>query len=396
MSASLESPMKTVERMRILYVCYLTLDDPLTHTQVVAYLTGLAAAGHDVHLLTFEPGLRSTRRRYWRRRMAALGIRWHGLRYHKQPSLPATVYDTLAGAVCIAIWSHRYRLDAVHARSHVPAAMALIAGRLARRRPAFVFDIRGLMVEEYEEAGRWRPGGAPSRITKAVENAAIRHADRIPCCANLEQIEAGRSERVRVRRELELEDATVMVYVGKFPSWSMPDAMADFFSSARQSIDRLHFLILTQSDGEVIRRELGRNAADPGSYTVTSVPADQVGTYLAASDFAITFIRPAPSTACQSPTKLGEYLGAGLPVVHGAGIGDVDQLMSPGIGVRVDQHDPSSHREAAAAILRLLDDPACRGRCRAAAERYLSLKHVGVPRYLGVYEAIGGAHGRPR
>jgi glycosyltransferase involved in cell wall biosynthesis len=272
------------------------------------------------------------------------------------------------------------------------------------------------MVEEYEEAGRWRPGGVPSRITNAVQGRAIRRAERIvilteqarnqlfdaerrevvhviPCCANLEQIEAGRSERDRMRRELGLEESRVMVYVGKFPSWSMPDAMADFFSAASVLIDRLHFLILTQGDGEAIRRELRRDDAEPGSYTVTRALAGQVGAYLAASDFAITFIREGPSTICQSPTKLGEYLGAGLPVVHGAGIGDVDALMSPDIGVCVDEHSPIGHRAAAAAILRLVNDPKCPGRCRAAAEHRLSLEHVGIPRYLAVYESLALAAG---
>jgi glycosyltransferase involved in cell wall biosynthesis len=289
--------------------------------------------------------------------------------------------------------------------------MALIAARVGRRRPALVFDIRGLMVEEYEEAGRWRPGGVPSRVTRKVENAATRRAARIvilthkarrklfeaerrssvhviPCCANLEQLKTGRLERDRVRRELGLTDLRVMVYVGKFPSWSMPDAMAEFFSSASGVVDRLHFLILTQGDGGVIRRELGRINAAPSSCTVTSVPPRQMGAYLAASDFAITFIRPAPSTICQSPTKLGEYLGAGLPVVYSGGIGDVDELMSPEIGVRVAEHSPDSHREAAAAILRLANDPGCPDRCRATAERCLSLEHVGIPRYLAVYESL--------
>jgi len=345
--------------------------------------------------------------------MRAVGITWHGLHYHKRPSLPATVYDTLLGAVCIAVWSWWYRLDVVHARTHVPAAMALIARRLARTRPALVFDIRGLMAEEYEEAGRWRPGGVPSRLTKAVETAAILRADRIviltesareklfdaerrstvhviPCCANVEQIKRARPERERVRRELGLSDCVVVVYVGKFPSWSMPGAMSDFFSSTCKLTDRLHFLILTQGDGDVIRRELGRNQVDPRSYTVTSAPHGEVGAYLAAADFAITFIKRAPSTIMQSPTKLGEYLGAGLPVVHSAGIGDIDQLMSPDIGVRVTEHSANSYREAAAAILRLTHDPQTPERCRAAAERCLSLERVGIPRYLSVYEALRG------
>jgi hypothetical protein len=158
-----------VRRLRSLYVCYLSLEDPLVHTQVIAYLRGLAAAGHQIYLLTFET-YRLTRRerRHWRSRLAKDGIAWHGLRYHKRPSLPATAYDTLIGALFTKALVVRHRIDALHARNHVPVAMAMLARRLtAGNRPALIFDIRGLMAEEYADAGRWhsrshgaRPGGA--------------------------------------------------------------------------------------------------------------------------------------------------------------------------------------------------------------------------------------------
>src|SRR5947209_18294570 len=126
--------------LRVLYVCYLTLDDPLTHTQVVAYLSGLAEAGHPVHLLTFEPErLTRSRRRRWRVELQRLGIRWHGLRYHKRPSLLATAADTVIGAAWIAALVRRHRLEVVHARTHVPAAMALLARSLAPGRTSMVF-----------------------------------------------------------------------------------------------------------------------------------------------------------------------------------------------------------------------------------------------------------------
>jgi hypothetical protein len=352
--------------------------------------------------------------------MQTLGIKWHGLRYHKRPSLPATVWDVLVGAICIRTWSARYCIDVIHARSHVPAAMALLARRLSRHQPQLVFDVRGLMVEEYEEAGRWRPGSVPSRLTTAVQRAAISRAARIvilterardelftpdvqervdviPCCADLEGIAASGDARTSVRRRLGVEDATVMVYVGKFPSWSMPGAMADFHGIARTQIPKLHFLILTQENVEPIERELLRAGAPRESFTITSVPAREMGSYLNASDFAITFIRPSPATICQSPTKLGEYLGAGLPVVYCRGVGDLDSLMSAEIGVPLTTHSEAAHLAAARTVYALTVDPQTRERCRLAAEEKLSLTRVGIPRYLSVYRAIraGMAQGQP-
>ena len=163
--------------LRSLYLCYLSLDDPLVHTQVLAYLSGLVDAGHTVHLLTYDRPLDAARRRQIDDSMRESGIGWHSLRYHKRPSLPATVYDALAGAVVAARIVRRHGLTALHARNHVPLATALIARRLTGSR--LIFDIRGLMAEEYADAGRWKEGGIPYRLTQRMQRAGLRQADAI-------------------------------------------------------------------------------------------------------------------------------------------------------------------------------------------------------------------------
>ena len=91
---------KRVPLLRSLYLCYLSLDDPLVESQVVAYLEGLARRGHTVHLVTFETRpLGRARRAEIRSRLRGRGVQWHGLRYHKRPSLPATTFDTVCGAL---------------------------------------------------------------------------------------------------------------------------------------------------------------------------------------------------------------------------------------------------------------------------------------------------------
>src|SRR5438034_3141206 len=86
--------------IRTLYLCYFGLQEPLVQTQVLPYLRQLSAAGVESHLLSFEPNRRWSRAavEQWRGRLEAEGIRWNPLPYHKQPSLPATLYDIVAGA----------------------------------------------------------------------------------------------------------------------------------------------------------------------------------------------------------------------------------------------------------------------------------------------------------
>jgi glycosyltransferase involved in cell wall biosynthesis len=403
--------MPTGNSLRSLYICYLSLDDPLVETQVLAYLEGLARRGHHIHLLTFEPRLLAREEcDELHDQLRSRGIEWHSLRYHKHPSLPATIYDALRGAALGVLLVRRHRLHAVHARSHVPAAAALVIRRLTRCR--LIFDIRGLMGEEYVDARRWRATSLPFRLTKWVERRAIERADAIvvltervrrylfgaqprrdvwviPCCADVGRLESQRDTRQAMREGLGLGDATVMVYVGKFTGWYMEREMVEFFASAREVIPNLHFLVLTQTDAKPILREFARVQARNGDYTVTGCDPRSLGKYLAACDMAIAFIRPVFSKISTSPTKIGEYLAAGLPTICSVGVGDVDGLIEgQAVGVLVDHPAPDLYEKAAQEADRLRQDPQLADRCRRAAREHLSLEGVGVPRYDDLYTAV--------
>jgi glycosyltransferase involved in cell wall biosynthesis len=395
----------------VLYLCYLSLEDPLVHSQVVAYLAGLAERGHVVHLMTFEPHLSPQRSRQFAEELGRRGIAWHRRRYHKRPSLPATAFDVLAGGLDAARLVRRHRLDAIHARNHMPAAMAMIAARLSPCR--LIFDIRGLMAEEYVDAGNWKRGGVPYRLTQWVQRAALRRADGvvtlteavrphlsaakagpeatfvIPCCADLERIEERSTERAAARAELGLGERPVVVYVGKFTGWYMEREMADFVAAARRSEPELLFLIVTQADPAPMLSELDRCGIGPDDYRVLRAEPEDVGRYLAAADAGLSFVRPCFSKISSSPTKIGEYMAAGLPVVSTAGIGDVDALLRDNrVGALVGDFSAPAYEAAVSAVRELRKDSDVRQRCAAVARENLSLSEVGIPRYDALYRRL--------
>jgi glycosyltransferase involved in cell wall biosynthesis len=402
--------------LRSLYVCYLSLEDPLVETQVVAYLEGLARRGHTIHLLTYEPKLSAERKERFRADLARRGIAWHSLRYHKRPSLPATVVDALVGAVVAARLMRGHRLDVIHARSHVPAATGLILRGLTGR--LLIFDIRGLLADEYVDAGRWPRAGLAHRITERVQRAAIARAEGIvvltervrthlfgpdpseavmviPCCADLARLDRDPGGVEQTRARLGLEGRSVMVYVGKLTEPYMDREMVDFFAVARRLDPALAFLVVTQAPPASIRSELARAGIPNSDYRITRSEPAELGDYLAMADFAINFCRPSFARIASSPTKVGEYLGAGLPVVSGPGIGDADEVLEGrDVGVLVDEFGEPGYERAAQRIRELGADPDGRARCRAVAREVFSLEQVGIPRYDLLYQRLAELGGR--
>jgi glycosyltransferase involved in cell wall biosynthesis len=114
-----------------------------------------------------------------------------------------------------------------------------------------------------------------------------------------------------------------------------------------------------------------------------------VGTYLAASTFAICFCHPKPSLIASSPTKIGEYLAAGLPVVSGPDVGDTDTILREReAGIVVESFDDATYERATQQMLALAGEPGIRERCRAVAQSVFSLDEVGIPRYDALYREI--------
>src|ERR1700686_888953 len=172
----------TFSNRRVLYISYNGMLHPLGQNQVIPYLKELSRAGVQFTLLSFERPQAFTRAGVemcaaLQRELAASGIDWHRLRYHKTPSLPATCYDVWAGIRYGRRLVRSKQIEMVHARSHIPAAIAL---RLKRRLGVkMIFDVRGLVAEEYADAGHWRKDSLPYRITKAVEGRALAAADGV-------------------------------------------------------------------------------------------------------------------------------------------------------------------------------------------------------------------------
>jgi glycosyltransferase involved in cell wall biosynthesis len=399
-----------------LYICYYHITDPLVRSQVVAYLAGLARLGLTVHLLTFErERLSGERQASIREELREQGIHWHCLRYHQRPSLPATLFDVMVGAWTAARLCRKFQVRLVHARSHVPGAMALWLKRWIG--VPFIFDLRGLMAEEYADAGRWSPQDLKFQLTKRMERVLLREADAvvvltqrikadlmapgagldqraheaqvIPCCVDMTHFVVTEAQREAYRASRGWGDRKVLMYVGKVGSWYRPDQMARFFRSLQEVAPGAYFQVLTQDNPAPLAACLAAEGVDPADFDIRFGAPQDLPLLLSAADAALSFRAGELSKRAASPTKVGECLAAGLPIVTISGIGDCDELLSRHqVGLVMTSFEDQEHRRAAQELRELLSDSALRSRCRRAAAMEFDLNEIGIARYAATYQGL--------
>ena len=408
-----------LEGKSVLFISYNGMLDPLGQTQVLPYLRELAKRGVRFTLLSFERAGAFTSEgaakcEQLRSELQTQGIEWHWLRYHQRPSVPATIYDVLTGIRKASSLIQRNRVEMIHARGHIPATIALA---LKKRFPIkMIFDVRGLMAEEYVDAEHWRKDSLPYRITKATERSIFAQTDAvvtlteriwpiireweglrgrtphhevIPCCVDLERFRFSEDERARRRSELGLTDQFTIVYSGSLDGWYLTEKMADFFVSVVRVNPRAHMLWLTNGSHERVRELMQGRGVAKENYSVLSVAAAEVPSYLAAADAGLAFIKRCVSKLASSPTKNGEYLACGLPLIINEGIGDSDALIGKWqAGVLVSEFTDAAYRTAGEIIEAMAAAPDARGKARRVAEQVFNLEAVGGERYASLYERV--------
>ncbi|MFH1070820.1 MAG: glycosyltransferase [Candidatus Glassbacteria bacterium] len=401
--------------IRVLYISYDGLLDPLGRSQIVPYLSRLGRRGTKIWVVSFEKPVRlaaGAEIDEVERELAGGGVQWRRLRYHRRPTVPATLWDIARGSILGLGLVLARRIKIIHARSYVAAAMALVPAGLPGRR--FVFDMRGFWPDERVEGGAWRAGSPVYRVFKRLERRFLARADAvisltrrglevlssellpervvpprfevIPTCADLDLFRPSAS-RTREERALRL------IYLGSLGSWYMLEEMLRFFAEVQRRLPASRFRLVTASDpaaiGEAVRREgIAPEAAE--RISAGALPREQVPGALTGADCSVFFIRPVPSKRASCATKFAESIACGVPVVINSGIGDHDwHVRRDRLGIVLESLEPEAVAEGVDRLLALLEDPGLAGRCRAAAERDFSLAGA-VDRYQSVYEELAG------
>lgn len=389
-----------------LYLTRNGLLEPLGQSQVFSYLRGLSQE-HRITLISYEKDddwADTQRVAQMRAECERLGIRWLPQRFRAQPKVIAPALSMVRMVWLVAREVRRQRVRLIHARSYIPAAVALVVSRLTG--VPFLFDMRALWPEELITAGRLRRGSMLHKAMVASERACLRHAGGvislthaaaehlrrvypedlagqtvsvIPTCADLDRfIPARQPPSQRVIGCL----GTVL------SGWFRLDWLAAFLAVAAKRDPELRFELTTRDDPAQVRAAIGGDADLQSRLNIAPSPSERVHEVLQGQRASVMFFTQGLSKLGSSPTRMGEILGSGLPVVANDGVGDVARIIREhGVGVLV--AGPREMEGAWEELQQLLADPDLAGRCRRAAEEVFSLE-AGTAAYSTLYREVIG------
>jgi glycosyltransferase involved in cell wall biosynthesis len=407
----------TEKTIQALYLSYDGMTDPLGQSQVIPYLAGLSGKNIQFTLVSFEKPEAFTRSGATIKSILDKHqIKWIPLRYTKDPPVLSTLLDLWRLKRTIRKILLENPVDVIHCRSYITA----LAGLWAKRKwgVKFIFDMRGLWADERVDGKLWNLDNplyrSVYRYFKKRELDFLIHADHtisltqaakeeilswpalkgrqvpvevIPCCVDTDvfdpaKVDAAVRASWQTRLGIEKNDL-ILSYIGSIGTWYMLDEMLLFFKKLQQQIPNFKFLFITR-DEHVRIREGARAQSIEASVIIQAAERSEIPALLSVSQLSIFFILPAYSKIASSPTKQGEIMAMGIPVICNSGIGDTDQIIRKYNSGYVIENwqldecvDSIKHQQPEFSIDQI----------RTGACDYFSLES-GVEKYAGIYRRL--------
>jgi len=334
------------------------------------------------------------------------GIVWKPQSFKSGPPVVAPALSMLRMVWLTWRAVRKGKAELIHARSYIPAAVALAVHKLTG--VPFIFDMRALWPEELITAERLKRGSIIHRSIIWIERQCLQQASAIvslthaavghlyheyptemqnqrtvviPTCTDLRRFTPA---------SFQLSDKIVYGCVGTVLSgWFRVSWLREFFLVAASRDPRAAFEVVTRDDVDTVRKILDPEDHLKGRLNIGPRSVEDMPDTLQGHSLTVMFYAGGETSELgRSPTRMAEVLACGLPVVANEGVGDVASIIRDyRVGVLV---TGSTHDEMLAAwneLQALLADPDLKRRCRQAAEEVFSLE-AGTAAYARLYDEI--------
>ena len=396
------------------------MTDPLGQSQVIPYLIGLAAKGHQITIISCEKSIRLKKQKQEIETILKNAqIDWFPVLYSTLPSLLSkqlTIYRIQQKAKTCCKTN---KPDVVHCRSYMAALIGMQLKQLYKIK--FIFDMRGFWADERIDGNIWDKTNfiqnylyiyfkkkelaflstadytialtenAKKEICswKSLQNKTI-PIEVIPCCADLDFFSVttiGLPQKAALREQLNISASDfILTYLGSLGTWYLLDEMLDFFNCLTKVKPEAKFLFITPDDPAAILFKAASKGINKSKLLIYAATRNEVPGYLSLSHLSIYFIKPCYSKKASSPTKMAEIMAMGIPIITNKGIGDSDRLLTDSnAGLLVNDFNYAAYMHVINQIYLLLEID--KNLIINKAQEHFSLKK-GVALYQSVYEKL--------
>jgi len=369
------------EKFDVTYVTIDSLSEGVGSSQITPLISRLSKSGLKVNLISYEKSAPSTGLIDY---FQTIGVEWNPRQFGSG--------GIMSGVKRLINLSREIPdTNLIHARSDIPAVSAIFS-----KKAPVLWDVRSLWADQkiliqksslnnslYNQYRKLESFAAEksvgmSTLTKAVVPILEQRNDQLP---SLRTVVATTVDLNRFKLNPVMPLEVRALYSGTYNEYYDLELSRLFMQELEKN---LAFEIHWARPSESSRSKIG--VGESNTFPVKQI---EMAKLIPNYSFGVSVCKldAGSSLAAAMPTKIGEFLACGRPIVINKGLGDMDAFIDEfNVGVVLDGTE-NNIVEGALKLADLISDSNTPIRCRALADKYFNVE-IGVNKYLGIYNKI--------
>lgn len=317
-------------KKKILYISYDSLLDNISKSQILPLLKFLNKKNYEIYLISFEKKKNNLKLKYVNE--------WEQIQFHNNKILKILSFFKCIFLILRFIKYENIKI--IHCRSYIPAISVFFLKKIIKFK--YIFDIRGFWFDEKRDAGLI--DNISYFFLKLIEKKIYQNADSILTLSyksinhisNLFDVKKNRINFVscftdtqifKVRKK-KLRKHIIFGYVGNV-SLSYDFNKVVNFLKIYNDINPNWTLIFINNHLEKNKiNDLFYNFPYKNKIKIRKTNYYKINSLYKKIDLGIYFLKKSFAKIGSCPTKLGEMLSCGIPVITNGGVGDIERYLN--------------------------------------------------------------------
>lgn len=389
---------------KVLYISPDGMLEPLGDSQVLKYLEKLSA-NFSIILVSYEKSVDLSNLRKLeeiKSRCKASNIEWKYKKYRQEIFIASQAYNILNFIFFPLFVMMRHKISLIHIRSYMPGLCIPLLSIIFRFK--FIFDMRGFWADEKHDRLGWKKESAKYIFFKKLEKYLLKRADAIVTLTHgskkyinqhfkkpLRQIFVIRTcvdfkEFKLPNKPLE-KNGLVIGYLGTIDTAYDFDKFLLLIKDLRKYNDSMEIHFLTKASRSQIEPYLIKNGLADLKYSNQYLGRDELSEAIVKFDILAFCLKSNFSILASMPTKIGESLACGIPILCNPFNEDIVQIIEHGrVGEIYDFIEPFSKKRYEKLLVKIKSNTIS-DLCNEFSRKEFSLES-GALSYKEIYQSI--------
>ena len=329
--------------------------DQLGHSQIIPYILGIKDKVSDLYVISFEKKKNKLNKNEIFNILQKKKINWKPLNFTNKFFFIIKIFDILKIIYFPFLLLVINKINIVHCRGHIPAIAGLLLKKIFKIK--FIFDCRGFWADERFDDGNWNKKNIfyilIYKFFKTLERSFFKNSDHIivltnvakdiliknffinedkisviPCCADYSKFKINSTNiKSDMKKNMGFDDTHIILgYIGTLSNLYMVKEMIYLFKKLYNHNSNFRFFFVTKDKNKIdsfINTD-DKFLLENNLISFKDADGGNISDYINLFDISLCFVLSSNARKASSPTKIGESLACGVPVICNKNVGDLN------------------------------------------------------------------------